>query len=336
MQRLLLILSLLLFALPAHAACDGPSGFWSLPADKQQRLQDRADRVPHPEGILWQVEKGGVTSFILGTMHLPDPRHTATLDRLQPLLDKTEQVFLEMTADQDAAFQAHLTAHPDLFLLTEGPSLIDLLGDENWQRILPAIKARGVPGFVAAKFQPWYLGITLAIPACAIQELRQKMTGIDRMVEKAAADRNLTIRSLDDVGALLQMLGGDPMEVQVADLKWAVQFGLSDTLSGGSDLSDHYFREQVQLGWEYLQDKTLNKVGSDPAAREKVIALLDEMEKELVDGRNGAWVETLAGELAQTPSLVAVGALHLPGENGVLALLERQGFTVTRLPLTSN
>ncbi|MBR9653173.1 TraB/GumN family protein [Thalassovita aquimarina] len=334
MLRLWLIITLTLFAYPLHAACDGESGFWSLPGEQQRALQQRADRVPFPEGILWQVEKNGVTSHIIGTMHLYDPRHADTLARLNPLLDRADQVFLEATGEQEAEFQRYLTANPDLILLTEGPSLIDLLGEDSWKRLQPQLKSRGIPGFVAAKYRPWFLGMNLAIPTCAIRDLKQKKKGLDRMVEIAAQERNLTIRSLDDVKAVFRLLAGDPLEKQVEELKWSLQFELTDAISGGSDLTDHYFRGQTQLGWEYLSAKAINHYGAKPEDRDKIVSLLNEMMEKLIVGRNHGWAETLSVELAQTDSFVAIGALHLPGENGVLALLERHGFTITRLPLS--
>ena len=49
----------------------------------------------------------------------------------------------------------------------------------------------------------------------------------------------------------------------------------------------------------------------------------------LVDNRNISWVRQLKEIFATTPAFVAVGALHLPGENGLLNLLRREGYIVT-------
>lgn len=336
MLRLWLILSFVLFAHPAFAVCDGKSDFWSLPEERQQQLQDLARQSPFPEGILWQVEKDGVTSFVAGTMHLYDPRHQKTMGRIEPLIERSEQVFLETTSEQDEALKQYITAHPEIAFLTEGPSLIDLLGDEAWEKLLPLAKSHGVPGFIAAKYQPWLLGLTISIPTCAFRDIQQKKKGLDRLVEAHAQDQSLTIRSLDEIEATLALLTEDPLKKQVADLKWSLQFDLINSMSGDNDISDHYFREQTQLSWEYSIAKAIDQFGEKPENRDRIVSLMTEFMEKLIEDRNISWVETLAGELAQTPSLVAVGALHLPGENGVLALLQRQGFTITRLPLTGD
>ncbi|MCR2833910.1 TraB/GumN family protein [Parerythrobacter lacustris] len=58
----------------------------------------------------------------------------------------------------------------------------------------------------------------------------------------------------------------------------------------------------------------------------------EELRKVLLVDRNLAWANRI-DELvpSQPPMLVAVGAAHLPGEDGLVALLERRGYTVTRI-----
>lgn len=57
-----------------------------------------------------------------------------------------------------------------------------------------------------------------------------------------------------------------------------------------------------------------------------------ELRKVLLVDRNLAWADRIENLLrSQPPVLVAVGAAHLPGEDGLIALLERRGYTVTRI-----
>ena len=48
----------------------------------------------------------------------------------------------------------------------------------------------------------------------------------------------------------------------------------------------------------------------------------------MIYNRNQAWAEKLPSIMKTAPTFVAVGALHLPGEKGVLNLLKKQGYTV--------
>ena len=48
----------------------------------------------------------------------------------------------------------------------------------------------------------------------------------------------------------------------------------------------------------------------------------------LIDDRNKKWAKQLPAIMKEVPTFIAVGALHLPGENGILNLLKQQGYTV--------
>jgi hypothetical protein len=51
----------------------------------------------------------------------------------------------------------------------------------------------------------------------------------------------------------------------------------------------------------------------------------------LIDDRNRVMVARMQGLLARGGAFVAVGAAHLPGDTGVLHLLEREGYQVTKV-----
>ena len=53
-------------------------------------------------------------------------------------------------------------------------------------------------------------------------------------------------------------------------------------------------------------------------------------EQILLVERNHAWIKTLAPAMAEESHFIAVGALHLPLEHGIIAGLQAQGFTVKR------
>jgi hypothetical protein len=55
--------------------------------------------------------------------------------------------------------------------------------------------------------------------------------------------------------------------------------------------------------------------------------------EEGITARNRRMVETLLPELAEHRVFVAVGALHLPGESGLIRLLRRAGYELAPLPL---
>ena len=78
------------------------------------------------------------------------------VERLLPEIAASDVLIVEATREAEAGMAALAAERPELFFLTTGPSLIDLLGPEDWAQVEKELSQRGIPGMVAAKFQPWY------------------------------------------------------------------------------------------------------------------------------------------------------------------------------------
>lgn len=334
MWRTLVFCFGLMFASGLQADCSGPSDFDALPPETQSQLRAKADLAPHASGLLWRVERNGHRSYIIGTLHLPVPRLAAINTQVGELMLNTDQLLLELTLDAEKTFQAALTSDPSLFLITEGPSLIDRLGEEAWTKVAALLKSRGIPSFTAARYQPWFLGLTLAIPPCVTESIQKGELGLDRQLEQTARARDLPTGSLDTIDALIELFSSEPLDTQIAQMKEAIEAGVFGESSSPATIIDLYFKEEVQLIWTYEEWKALETAEENGEKAEAIANQLRQLEQGLVVDRNLSWMETLSVALAEGPTTVAVGALHLPGEQGLLALLKAQGFRVTRVPLT--
>ncbi|MEQ9694889.1 TraB/GumN family protein [Shimia sp. SDUM112013] len=331
MRFLNALLACLFWATTLFADCSYPTTFDSYPKDRKAALYARTAKTSYPEGLLWQVEKNGHVSYILGTMHIADARHAPILDAVAPLLDQVDAVFLELSKEAESDFLRYLTANPDLYLIQQGPSLMERLGPETWAALQPQLKEAGLPEFMAARFQPWFLGLSLAIPPCVTAQQKAGKLGLDRQLEARALPRDLPIRSLDVPADLVSLMGGTPLDEQVRDFRDSLAYGaLSHDIFG--DITEFYFNEETAMIWEFSKQVVHDQAG--PAHKDRIDALFAEMGKGLVTERNRLWIDTLAPALSDAPAVVAVGAMHLPGQDGVLSLLAEQGFAVSRVPLT--
>lgn len=336
MRFLPTLLSLIAFSSSAFADCTDPNLYDTFPTQDRTALEAAASSVPFSEGLLWRAEKDGVVSHLIGTFHVHLPEHAVMVTRLQGLSPQPETVFLELTSEDQVNFQRHLLQNPGTYLIETGPSLIDRLGPELWDRVATQLKDRGMPPFMAARYQPWFLGMTLMLPPCAYETVKAGKKGLDYQIADMAKAANLPIKSLDTIDNLIAILATDSLEEQLEDLRWGLS--LSDDLSSPDLIGTvigMYLDETIQLIWEFNEAEMAKNTLGDKDA-ERLATLLKQAEGELIDARNSAWVDTLKTALTDMPSLVAVGALHLPGENGVLALLQNAGFTITRVPLWSH
>ena len=96
-------------------------------------------------------------------------------------------------------------------------------------------------------------------------------------------------------------------------------------------LADAYFAEEGRLIWEFSKLQSLQMPGFTPERVQREFAV---MEKLMMNDRNQSWIPVIKAAAAKGSVLVAFGALHLSGEQGVLKLLQDDGYSITRLPLT--
>ena len=321
-----LALGLATLALPAGADCVGHNLIDALPQAERSALLDQAHQVPFAQGNLWRAHKPGVEITLIGTYHMDDSRHDATLQRLGPMLDAARSVLVEAGPEEMAALKARLGAEPELMVITEGPTLPEQLPSEVWDKLSTAMRLRGMPPFMAAKLQPWYLSMMLSIPPCTLDSMGEDR-GLDARVIEAAQTRGLPVRALESYDTIFGIFGDMAPEDQLSMVTAAL--ALEDVSEDMSvTLADSYFAEESRLIWEFSRAQALTLDGYSP---ERVAHEFAVMEQALMVRRNRAWIPVLTDAAREGPVVAAFGALHLAGRDGVLALLQAEGFAVERL-----
>lgn len=327
MRAALFALFLLASATVAAAECQGKNLIDQMPAADRQALHDSADAAPYASGNFFTATKDGQTITLIGTYHLGDPRHQATMEAITPLIDAATTVLVEAGPEEERALIDHLAKNPALMVLTD-TTLPELLPAADWAQLSDAMALRGIPGFMAAKFQPWYISMMLATPPCSLTsgELTQ---GLDARIIDRAQTRGIPLRALEPFDTVFAIFDQLPMADQIDMIRYSL--GMEDRVEDFSTtIADSYFAGDPRLIWELMRHESLRTPGADPAAVQADMAL---MEQAMMIGRNQAWIPVITAAAADGPTLAAFGALHLSGDQGVVNLLARQGWTITPMPL---
>jgi uncharacterized protein len=326
MLRLFTVLVFLVTApLAALAQVCGTADLISqLPPADRARLDALTDQHPFARGLLWRAEKPGSTVVVAGTIHIPDPRLDALVDQLTPHLKSADLLILEATAEDEAGVQTLAATKPELFFITEGPTLIDLLDPDEWSMVTERLKTIGIPAFLAAKFQPWYLSMTLAVPPCALTVIQSGEKGLDRRLEAIAKSEGTDIAALDDTEAVLRLFADEPLDRQLDGLRITLETQ-DDGNASTSTLIEAYFDGRTREAWEF------GRIQIEEAGIENGAEMFEEVNQTVLVDRNIAWEPKVAALVDGKDAVIAVGAAHLSGETGVLRALERAGYTVSNL-----
>ena len=324
----LLVLTVTFLTSPLRAQCAGENLFATMETNRLDRITAAADSVPFPRGNHWRATRRNEVITIIGTYHFDDPRHAATLQAITPALTAATTVLVEAGPEEEKALLDLMARDPGKMMIVDGPSLLERLPPGTWEDLSVALAARGVPGFVAAKLQPWYVAVMLSIPPCAMAAMADPK-GLDSMVIDASLAAGVPVRALEPFDTVFTLFGAMTEDEVIAmiDSTLAVEDRAEDY---SATLADSYFAGTSRMIWEYMRDESRTLPGYTPERIEAEFARVEEL---LMSARNRAWIPVLTEAASQGPVFAAFGALHLSGEAGVLALLQNEGFDIEPLKL---
>ncbi|MCG6902255.1 MAG: TraB/GumN family protein, partial [Rhodobacter sp.] len=219
MFRVLIAAVTLFVAQQAGAACVGADLLAEMPAQNRARLERAAAAQPFPNGLIWRAEKDDRVIHLVGTLHVADPRHTRTMQQITPLIERSKTIFLEVGNGDEARLQAKIARDPGVAFIVDGPTLPDLLPEADWQTLRRAMADRGVPGFLAAKMQPWMATVSLGMSKCAFQQALQKKPGLDQLILDHADAIGNPAQALEPFDTALGLFAAYTLEEQLDILR---------------------------------------------------------------------------------------------------------------------
>lgn len=323
LASLLLVIGMLSTAHAQEVACHGINLVEELKAenpDAYARVVAEGDKVPNGKGIFWKIEKPGLpSSYLLGTMHVSDPRVLKMPAGASEALDAVRTVVIE--SDEvldDKKAMAGMLAKPELTMFTDETSIDKLLDPDDLAVLEEGLKKRGVPLSAVSRMKPWMLMSLVSLPACEMARKGQTAF-LDKGIAQDAAAKGKTVKGLETLAEQLSAMASIPMDVHLKSLVETIRIGakMDDVFETMTEL---YLSGNIGLTVPFL--KQVAPDGTDDAG-------YAEFEQLIVTKRNHLMAERAAPILAEGAAFIAVGALHLPGEEGLVELLRRQGFTVT-------
>ena len=261
------------------------------------------------EGILWQVSGKGADAYLFGTMHSDDPRVTSLAPVVQQAFERADTLMLEISLDD----QAQMAVAAEM-ILPEGRSLSGIVGKALAEQAQQAMLGFGVPPEMTERMQPWATIVTLSMP--------QGQSGVvlDLLLYQQAQARGKRFAALETPEEQLSVFTG----LSDREQKALLQHVLSEYKTYPAmfeQLTEAYLRRDLATIARISDD---NPISGDPTLQRKMMS-------KLLDQRNRRMVARLVSQLEKGTVFVGVGALHLPGELGLVKLLRERGYTLSLL-----
>lgn len=289
---------------------------------------DAVDEVQQTErflqGLFWQIQKDGEQiGHIFGTFHSND-------ERVVDLVPVVEDTLVAASSFSMEAFPGARYFNPhwgfkniiDDMTLPEGKTLRGLIGEKTYARVEALLIEQGVQSERILRLKPWAAMNELSKHSFRGGEKHGEI--MDHLLYELAGSHVSDLYQVETLEELMAAYYAFPVDAQIGLLRDRLETHgeLSQTFE---EMTQAYLREDLQrmleLSTGFISSESITE-GFDKVYLKHVLHI-----------RNIVMAHHMLAPLRRKNAFIAVGALHLHGDKGVLELLEDYGYTVSRVQL---
>lgn len=261
--------------------------------------------------LLWRISGNNLSqpSYLFGTMHMLCADDIELSDSLKSAIKRADNVYLEL--EMDNIFE--MFGVMDKMAMKNDTTLEELLTEKEYEVVKSYFRDNSsmIPFSMLKTYKP-----LLSASMLAEKEFFDcdNMIAMEQLIMKEAKTANVKIKGLETMQFQLELFDKIPYKLQAQQLYEMIsQLGQPGDEKDVAEMTNAYRNQQLNK----MEEITLRE---DMGIKNFADILLYE--------RNAAWAEKLKGLLPGKSLVIAVGAGHLPGEKGVIKLLQKKGYKV--------
>ncbi|GAE82429.1 TraB/GumN family protein [Bacteroides reticulotermitis] len=270
--------------------------------------------------ILWKVSGNGLQSpsYIIGTHHLAPLSIKDSIAGLPEALKATRQVYGELKIS-DIQSATTMQKMQQQMMIQSDTTLQSLLGAEEYELVNKFSKENlRLDLAVVPKLKPAALQNNIVVMAY-VKHIGgfNPQEQLDTYFQTEALREGKKVEGLETPEFQFNLLYNSTSLTRQAQLLMCTLKNIDAEVEQLRVATEAYMKQDLDK--ILLISRERNNDSCDP---------LPEEEAAMNDKRNQAWVKKLDVIMKEAPTFVAVGALHLPGDKGLLNLLKLRGYTV--------
>jgi uncharacterized protein len=270
-----------------------------------------AQTTAYTQGLLWKIEgRAREPSYVFGTIHISDPRVTALPPPVKSTFDAARAFAVEVTLDPTTMLQA---AHRMIY--TDGRDLRTVIGAPLFEKVVPSAATLGLPPDLLKGFKPWAIGLFLSTPEGDPTAI------LDFVLQRVASEQKKTVHSLETVDEQLDIFDRLSDRDQVVFLRAALE--ARERLPA--------LVQRMTAAYLARDLAALNRISEEERGDADARRMSAGLMQRLLYDRNVRMAQRAEPLFATGSVFIAVGALHLYGDRGVIAELARRGHRVSRV-----
>lgn len=264
-----------------------------------------------PKALLYRVEHCSYpTSYLFGTFHSDSPKLAPIFKLAVQAMKKVSALDIEVVLNADIRREAQVT----MVYPPSHPGLHAVISSELFERTFHHIgSVLGMSMNQMDRYKPWALAVLVQYP-------KHEGNGVvlDEKLQHKALALGIPVQGLETIGAQLNIFDSLPEKDQISLLDISLD-QIAEITSMHQEITEYYLSQNLQA----IQDMS-DRMFDDMAKNAPRLAR--HLEKRVLNDRNLSMLKSLLPHLEDKPTMVAVGALHLSGKNGLLQGLEKKGF----------
>jgi uncharacterized protein YbaP (TraB family) len=269
--------------------------------------------IPQEKSLIWEIKGKNLNqaSFLYGTIHMIGKKDFFLTEGTKKSFDQAKQVAFEIDMEEMSNIMALVPLLMQSFMKND-TTLRDLLTKEEYTLVEAHFQKIGMPMMLLNRIKPMFL--SAMDPESMMGKGGQKEDIVSYEMEflEMAQKQKKNVEGLETAAFQMSMFDSIPYKVQ-ANM-------LLESIKGGGESSDSQFAEMVDLYKQQdiqgMQDMVNDEGGTGP------------YNDLLLVNRNRKWIPVMEKMMQGQATFFAVGAGHLGGEKGVIALLRKAGYTV--------
>ncbi|MGB0507650.1 MAG: TraB/GumN family protein [Pikeienuella sp.] len=314
----------------AFANCNGvdqTSGIQRNDPTGYERIVAAASALPNGNGVMWKVSKTGLSdSYLIGTNHVVSSVAKTFIGTFKAVLPSARVLLVELSKAEEAEMTEAMGTNPNLIFDMSGRMLVDYLPPEDHALAEEAFASLGLDFTTGSRLSPTFIQILTAIPVCAqVAAAQNPELKMDSVLMATAEAADVPVVGLETWERQISAFSKQPRDVLEDSARISLQLwrNIEDNFA---TVEAMYQRGEIANIWEY--SRYISEAVADVDVVDRAMAAV---QVELLDRRNIEMAESAAGYLKEGGAVVAVGALHLIGEVGLVELVRKQGYTVERI-----
>jgi len=261
----------------------------------------------------WSAKGAHNTVYLLGSVHVLKPGDSDLPPDSLRAYDNSKALVMELDLNNISPESLLGTDLSD-GMLPQGQTLAEALGPSVYGKFVTHLQPLGVEPDFFSQFQPWFAAISLEQLELARLGF-ESGSGVDEQFAARAQTDHKPIIALETIEQQLGIFAHLSLDEQRRFMLYTLD-DADDTASA---------TDAVITAWRNGDTKSLEQLLSESYAQ------YPELFRVLTTDRNRAWLPVITGLLHEDQDyLVIVGALHLVGKDGIIQLLQQQGYQVVQ------